>query len=51
MVGLVKPEVDRHMNKIFQKLKKKIESIKLRHLQSIPFMSMIILLTKCVHHM
>ena len=30
MVGLVKPEVDRHMNKIFSKTEKKNPSYKIR---------------------
>ena len=32
MVGLVKPEVDRHISKKFQKTEKKIELIELRHM-------------------
>ena len=35
MVGLVKPEVDRHMNKFFSKTEKKILPIKLGHLKII----------------
>ena len=35
MVGLVKPEVDRHISKKFQKTEKKIGPIKLGHLKII----------------